>query len=125
MGESPAGRTRVRSPLNVIPANAGIQKTWMELKQPFVYILASQRNGTLYTGVTSDLSKRIWEHKNDLIEGFTKKYGVHRLVYYEFHNDMATAITREKQIKKWRRAWKVELIEHDNPDWRDRWDELV
>jgi putative endonuclease len=93
-------------------------------KQPAVYILASQRNGTLYIGVTSNLQKRAWEHKNNLIKGFTKKYGVHRLVYYELHQDMMSAITREKQMKKWNRAWKVELIEQQNPDGKgsfERW----
>ncbi len=72
--------------------------------QPCVYILTGQRNGTLYIGVTSDLRKRVWEHKNDLVEGFTRKYGLHRLVYYEIHGDMASAITREKQLKNWRRG---------------------
>jgi putative endonuclease len=80
-------------------------------KQPAVYILASKPNGTLYIGVTSDLLKRAWEHKNDLVEEFTKRYGVHRLVYYELHEDMVSAIRREKQVKKWNRAWKLELIE--------------
>jgi putative endonuclease len=94
-------------------------------KQPCVYILASQRNGTLYIGVTSDLRKRVWEHKNNLVEGFTRKYGVHRLVYYEIHGDMVTAITREKQLKKWRRGWKVRLIEGRNPQWRDLWEEIL
>jgi putative endonuclease len=75
------------------------------MKQPAIYILASKRNGTLYTGVTVDLVKRIWEHKNDLVDGFTKKYGIHLLVYFELHEDMATAIGREKQIKKWNRSW--------------------
>jgi putative endonuclease len=93
--------------------------------QPAVYILASQRNGTLYTGVTSDLVKRIWEHKNEQVEGFTKRYGVHRLVYFELHTDMLAAITREKQIKKWNRAWKIKLIEMVNPEWRDLWSEIV
>jgi len=94
-------------------------------KQPAVYILASRRNGTLYTGVTTNLAKRVWEHKKDIIEGFTKKYGVHLLVYYELHDDIISAITREKQIKKWNRAWKLELIERKNPDWRDLWEELA
>ena len=94
-------------------------------KQPCVYILASQRNGTLYVGVTSDLVKRVWEHKNDTVDGFTQEYGVHTLVYYELHADMLTAITREKQIKKWNRAWKIELIEAGNPEWRDLWEEIV
>jgi putative endonuclease len=85
-------------------------------RQPAVYILASNQNGTLYVGVASDLAKRVWEHKNDLVEGFTKKYRVHRLVYYEIHADMLSAITREKQLKKWNRVWKLELIEEKNPE---------
>ncbi len=97
----------------------------MNERQPTVYILASRRNGTLYTGVTTNLAKRVWEHKKDIIEGFTKKYGVHLLVYYELHDDIISAITREKQIKKWNRAWKLELIERKNPDWRDLWEELA
>jgi putative endonuclease len=94
-------------------------------KQPAVYILASKRSGTLYIGVTSDLQKRSWEHKNDLLDGFTKKYGIHLLVYYELHDDMVSAITREKQLKKWNRAWKLELVEQGNQDWRDLWQEIV
>jgi putative endonuclease len=94
-------------------------------KQPCVYILASQRNGTLYIGVTSDLVKRLWEHKNDMVEGFTQKYGVHRLVHYEMCGDMMAAISREKQLKKWRRAWKIRLIEETNPTWRDLWEEVL
>ena len=94
-------------------------------KQPAVYILASKRNGTLYIGVTSNLQKRAWEHKNDLVEGFTKRYGVHRLVYYELHNDIASAIQREKQMKKWNRTWKLELIERQNPDWGDLWGGII
>jgi putative endonuclease len=94
-------------------------------RQPCVYILASQRNGTLYVGVTSDLVKRVWEHKNDAADGFTKEYGVHILVYYELHGDMPAVITREKQIKKWERAWKIELIEAKNPEWRDLWREIL
>ena len=93
-------------------------------KQPAVYILASHRNGTLYTGVTSNLVARIWQHKNDVVEGFTKKYGIHTLVYYEVHGDMQSAIKREKQIKKWKRAWKLALIEKQNPTWRDLSDAL-
>ena len=80
-------------------------------KQPAVYILASKRNGTLYIGVTSDLIKRVWQHRNDAAEGFTKKSGVHSLVYYELHTDMAEAIQREKRLKKWNRAWKIGLID--------------
>jgi len=94
-------------------------------KQPAVYILANKRNGTLYIGVTSDLPKRAWEHKNDLVEGFASKYKIHRLVYYEIYGDMMSAITREKQMKKWNRAWKLELIEEENPEWNDLWDEIV
>lgn len=94
-------------------------------KQPAVYILASKRNGTLYIGVTSDLVGRVWQHKNDLSEGFSKTYGVHLLVYYEAHDNMLSAITREKQFKKWNRAWKIDLIEKDNPDWKDLWSEIV
>ena len=95
------------------------------MKQPAVYMLASRRNGTLYTGVTSDLAKRIWEHRNDIVEGFTKRYGVHSLVYFELHDDMPEAIRREKQIKKWNRAWKIELIERTNPQWQDLWRSLT
>jgi len=88
----------------------------MTVKQPCVYILASRRNGTLYAGVTSDLIKRVWEHKNHLVEGFTKRYGVDRLVWYEPHETMDSAIRREKAIKEWKRAWKLELIEQSNPE---------
>jgi len=94
-------------------------------KQPVVYLLASGRNGTLYIGVTSDLIKRVWEHKNGITGGFTKKYNVHNLVYYEIFDDMRSAITREKQMKKWRRAWKIELIEKSNPAWKDLWSEII
>ncbi|MEN8133294.1 MAG: GIY-YIG nuclease family protein [Pseudomonadota bacterium] len=95
------------------------------MKQPTVYILASKRNGTLYTGVTSDLIKRVHEHKNGLIDGFTKKYRVHYLVYFEQCEDMMSAITREKQIKKWNRAWKLRLIEKGNPEWMDLYESLL
>ena len=94
-------------------------------KQPAVYLLSSKRNGTLYIGVTSNLPARIWQHKNDLVAGFTQKYKVHRLVHYELHENMTVAIQREKQIKKWRRQWKLELIEKSNPDWKDLYDEIV
>ena len=90
-----------------------------KMGQYFVYILTSKRNGTLYIGVTNDLLKRIYEHKSDLIEGFTKKYDVHNLVYYEIYRDIRDAITREKRIKKWKRKWKMELIEKFNPTWED------
>ena len=89
------------------------------MNQFYVYILCSKRNGTLYTGVTSNLKKRIYEHKNNLVEGFTKKYNVHLLVWYEVHESAESAITREKQIKEWKRAWKLALIEKDNPEWND------
>jgi len=94
------------------------------MKQPCVYILASSRNGTLYVGVTSDLQKRVWEHKNNLVEGFTKRYGVHLLVWYELHDTMVSAITREKAIKEWKRQWKLQAIEQDNPTWRDLYHDL-
>ena len=94
-------------------------------KQPAVYILASKRNGTLYVGVTSDLVKRIWEHENDLVEGFTKRYGIHRLVWYELHESMESAIVREKRLKEWKRAWKLELIEGMNPNWQDLYPTIV
>ena len=94
-------------------------------KRPCVYIVASKPNGTLYTGVTSDLVKRVYEHKDGLADGFTKKYDVHRLVYFEMHEDMNAAIAREKQIKKWDRAWKLELIEKGNPAWKDLYDDIV
>jgi putative endonuclease len=84
-----------------------------------VYMLASDRNGTLYTGVTSSLLKRIWEHKEGLVEGFTKAYGVQKLVWFESHDSAESAITREKRIKKWNRAWKIRLIEEQNPYWND------
>ena len=93
-------------------------------KQPCVYILASKRNGTLYIGVTSNLFIRVGNHKQDLIAGFTKRYGVHRLVYYEMHESMDAAIAREKRLKKWNRAWKLRLIESMNPEWDDLFDEF-
>jgi putative endonuclease len=97
----------------------------MSDKQPCVYIMASQRNGTLYVGVTSDIVRRAWEHRTDVVDGFTRDYGVHRLVFIEFHDSMEAAIIREKRIKKWRRAWKLELIERTNPQWRDLYDDLL
>jgi putative endonuclease len=95
------------------------------MNQSYVYMLSSKQNGTLYVGVTSDLIKRIYEHKQDLIDGFTKQYQVHMLVYYEVHNDVLEAITREKQIKKWNRQWKLRLIEEMNPDLKDLYDEIT
>jgi len=94
------------------------------MKRFYVYILASKQNGTLYTGVTSDLVKRIYEHKNNLVDGFTKKYNVHKLVWYEIHETAETAILKEKQIKKWKREWKLKLIEEHNPEWRDLYENI-
>jgi len=91
---------------------------------PAVYLLASQRNGTLYIGVTSNLIQRIWQHREGLAEGFTKKYRVKTLVWYEQHATMESAIAREKALKKWNRAWKLRLIEETNPQWRDLWPEI-
>jgi putative endonuclease len=94
-------------------------------KKPCVYILASDRNGTLYVGVTSDLVKRVWEHKNDLVPGFTKRYSAYDLVWYEMHDSMESAIAREKAIKEWKRQWKLELIERENPEWKDLYSGLL
>jgi len=95
------------------------------MKSYFVYILASKKNGTLYIGVTNDLVRRVYEHKEGVIDGFTKKYNVKKLVYYEIHNDIRNAIQREKQIKKWYRKWKIELIEKNNPEWNDLYPMLI
>ena len=91
----------------------------MRERKPCVYMLASKRNGTLYVGVTSDLVKRIWEHKNHVVEGFTQQYNVHLLVWYEMHDTMESAIAREKAMKEWKRAWKIRRIEEINPEWKD------
>ncbi len=88
-------------------------------------MLASQKNGTIYVGVTSDLVKRVWQHKSDLVAGFTKKHQVHTLVWYEVHETMESAIVREKNIKAWKRLWKLELIEVSNLDWNDLYDQIV
>ena len=110
----------------VIPAKAGIHMRHRFVdRQPAVYILASKRNGTLYAGVTSNLLKRVWEHKNDMVKGFTRKYQVHLLVWYELHETMESAILREKRIKEWNREWKVKLIENSNPDWEDLYYSIV
>ena len=95
------------------------------MKQPTVYILASKRSGTLYIGVTSDLIKRVWEHKNGFVSGFTEKYNVYNLVYYELHENMESAILREKQMKKWNRSWKIRLIEEKNPEWNDLYNNII
>ncbi len=95
------------------------------MKQPAVYILASKRNGTLYIGVTSNLVQRVWQHKEGLAEGFTRKYGVKMLVWYELHDTMESAIGREKAMKKWRREWKLKTIEQSNPHWHDLWPDII
>ena len=95
------------------------------MKQPCVYILSSRRNGTLYTGVTSDVVKRVWEHKSHVVAGFTQKHSVDRLVWFELHDTMESAIRREKALKEWKRAWKLRLIEEGNPTWKDLYDELL
>jgi putative endonuclease len=95
------------------------------MKQYFVYILASKKNGTLYVGVTNNLLKRVYQHKNKLVEGFTKKYNVDKLVYFEETTDIGSAIEREKTLKRWKRNWKLNLIKEMNPDWRDLFFEYV
>ncbi|MCL1633778.1 GIY-YIG nuclease family protein [Luteimonas sp. SX5] len=95
------------------------------MKQPAVYIMASRRNGTLYIGATSDLVKRCYEHRNDVVEGFTRRYRVHDLVWYELHGTMVSAISREKAIKEWPRKWKLRLIEDTNRRWRDLYPDIV
>jgi putative endonuclease len=95
------------------------------MPQYYVYILASKKNGTLSIGVTSNLVNRVYEHKQTLVDGFTKKYAVHDLVYYECHSEVEEAILREKQIKKWNRKWKLRLIEENNPEWNDLYDEII
>ena len=94
------------------------------MRKPCVYILASRRNGTLYIGATSNLVERVWQHKNDLLEGFTKRYGVHILMWYEIHDTMQGAIVRERALKEWKRVWKLRLIEESNPKWEDLYDTL-
>jgi putative endonuclease len=116
---------------NVTPANTIImsfpckRESRGVMKAYYIYILASKRNGTLYIGVTNDIVRRVYEHKNSLIAGFTSKYSVNTLVYCEQFDDIESAIQREKQIKKWNRRWKLELIERANPDWRDLYNDLV
>lgn len=133
--------------MRVIPADAGIcrrQKSETQRTKPplidhsgggqnpsghkgvyYVYIMASKRNGTLYIGVTSDLAKRVYEHKNDFVDGFTKRYGVHTLVYYEVGESQDGSLWREKNLKSWRRRWKIRLIESVNPEWRDLYEEIL
>jgi len=120
---------------HVIPAQAGIHKHFaitaplaeaaVMQKSGYVYILASKPNGTLYIGVTSNLVKRIYEHKHDIYAGFSKTYGTKLLVYYEAHDEITAAITREKQMKKWNRAWKIRQIEEANPAWRDLYGDIT
>ncbi|MEO6293213.1 MAG: GIY-YIG nuclease family protein [Burkholderiaceae bacterium] len=94
-------------------------------KAYYVYLLASQKNGTLYTGVTSNLVKRVWEHREGVAEGFTSKYGIKHLVWFEVHENAISAITREKQLKKWNREWKINLIQQENPTWRDLYADIT
>ncbi|MCB9475136.1 MAG: GIY-YIG nuclease family protein [Candidatus Delongbacteria bacterium] len=110
------------SPFTSHPRFTALRNCWRpEVKLPTVYILASRRNGVLYVGVTSDLVQRIHQHRSGLFEGFCRRYSVHRLVHFEHHGTMEAAILREKRIKKWRRAWKIQLIEAGNPEWVDLW----
>ena len=95
------------------------------MKTPCVYLMASERNGTLYVAVTSDLVQRVWQHKEGIVDGFTKRYGVHRLVWYEGHEMMGSAIGREKAVKEWNRAWKLPLIEATHPEWEDLYEALL
>ena len=97
----------------------------MNTKFYFIYILSSKKKGTLYIGVTSNLPKRVWEHKNNLVEGFTKKYNVHNLVYFEQTDNVQSALQREKQLKKWKREWKIKLIEENNPEWKDLYEKIL
>jgi len=94
-------------------------------RQPAVYMLASKKNGTLYIGVTSDLVKRVWEHKQNVVKGFTERYHIHQLVWYELHETMESAIKKEKMLKNWKRDWKLELIEESNPNWQDLYELVV
>ncbi|MDD2934767.1 MAG: GIY-YIG nuclease family protein [Methylotenera sp.] len=93
--------------------------------QPCVYMMASGRNGTLYIGVTSSIVKRVWQHKNEVVKCFTEKYTVHQLIWYEVHENMESAISREKSLKKWNRIWKLRLIEQFNPEWQDLYEQLT
>ena len=95
------------------------------MKSYYIYIMASRRNGTLYIGITNDIVRRVYEHKNNFIDGFTSKYGIHNLVYYEQFDNIESAIQREKQLKKWNRKWKLELIERANPNWKDLYEDLL
>ena len=94
-------------------------------KQPSVYILTNKTNGVLYVGVTANLPGRVWQHKNNAVPGFTARYNLHQLVWFELHEDMYAAITREKAIKNWKREWKIQLIESSNPGWKDLYKEIL
>ena len=117
----PQGQPRTLSPF--VPAKAGTQES--EAVSFWVYILASRRNGTLYIGMTDDLARRSWEHRTDAVPGFTRKYGVKMLVWFEQHETRESALQRERQLKKWNRAWKLHLIERFNSSWKDLADELT
>ncbi len=128
-----APHPRCRIPAEFVPSAWGLhlegirssQLSWtLMAPQGYVYIMASKRNGTLYIGVSSDLKGRVCKHKHSSLGGFTAKYRVHDLVYFEVASDMSSAIIREKQLKEWKREWKVKLIEDFNPSWRDLYDEL-
>lgn len=108
----------------VVPGPRNLGGYYGPVRQPIVYILASNPSGTLHVGVTSDLIKRVWQHRNDAVPGFTKRYRIHPLVHFEQYRSMIEAIEREKELKKRRRAWKVALIEGGNPNWRDLWPEI-
>ncbi len=107
-----------------MPALGGHPENFMKEKAFYVYIMAKARNSTFYVGMTSDLCKRIWQHKNEIADGFTKRYGIKTLVYFEKHDNAEGAIRREKRLKKWNRSWKMRLIEEFNPDWRDLYDDI-
>jgi putative endonuclease len=113
------------TPAKLVLAKAGSRGLITEVSSYYVYILTNARNTTLYTGITNNLVRRVYEHKNNQIEGFTRRYRTNKLVYFEETTDALSAITREKQIKKWRRRWKIELIEKNNPQWRDLYYDLV
>lgn len=115
----------MRRPTNTSGGHPGLDPGSRNMKKVFVYITASNRNGTLYIGVTSDLIQRIYQHKQGNIKGFTKKYGVSRLVYFEEHPNLESGINREKQLKNWNRSWKISLIEKDNLHWEDLYDKII
>ena len=119
------GERSLQPSVTVIPAKAGIQWTGSTLPmQPVVYMLCKHRHGALYTGVTSDLARRVWEHRTGAVEGFTRRYGLKVLVWYEPYETMEQANVGEKQIKAWKRDWKIKLIERMNPTWRDLYEDL-